>query len=172
MVNKGLEVIEAHWLYNMPYEQIKVLVHPESIVHSLVEYVDGSVLAQLAIPDMRIPIQFALTYPERCSLDLPKLDLAKLAKLTFFEPDMEVFRGLPLAYQVGKIGGTAPCIFNAANEVAVEAFLKGKIKFLDIYDTIEYALDKIPIEHKINSEVLYVTDSKVREITGAYLKTR
>jgi 1-deoxy-D-xylulose-5-phosphate reductoisomerase len=142
LMNKGLEVIEAHWLFGLPYEQIQVLVHPQSIVHSLVELVDGSVLAQLGPADMRLPIQFALTFPERWPAPWPRLSLADVGSLTFAKPDVELFPCLALAYGAGKEGGTMPAVLNAANEEAVAAFLQEKIAFLDIPRVIAKVLDK------------------------------
>lgn len=132
LANKGLEVMEAHWLFDMPYEKIDVVVHPQSIVHSLVEFCDGSVIAQLGEPDMRLPIQFALSWPDRFNYSFEQLDLVKAASLTFEAPDTEAFPSLKIAIECGKAGGTLPCAFNAANEEAVNAFLDGKIKYLDI----------------------------------------
>lgn len=132
LANKGLEVIEAHWLFNMPYEKIAVVVHPQSIVHSLVEFCDGSVIAQMGDPDMRLPIQYALSWPERYPYAFDQLDLVKYGSLTFEAPDLEAFPSLKIAMECGKAGGTLPCAFNAANEEAVNAFLEGKIKYLDI----------------------------------------
>ncbi len=132
LANKGLEVMEAHWLFDMPYEKIDVVVHPQSIVHSLVEFCDGSVIAQLGEPDMRLPIQFALSWPDRFNYSFEQLDLVKAASLTFEAPDKEAFPSLKIAIECGKAGGTLPCAFNAANEEAVNAFLEGKIKYLDI----------------------------------------
>ena len=132
LANKGLEVIEAHWLFNMPYDKIDVVVHPQSIVHSLVEFCDGSVIAQLGEPDMRLPIQYALSWPERFDYTFEQLDLVKAGTLTFEEPDTEAFPSLKIAVECGKAGGTLPCVFNAANEEAVYAFLADKIKYLDI----------------------------------------
>ena len=132
LANKGLEVIEAHWLFNMPYEKIDVVVHPQSIIHSLVEFCDGSVIAQLGEPDMRLPIQYALSYPCRYHKAFDQLDLIKAGTLTFEAPDMEAFPSLRIAIDCGKAGGTLPCVFNAANEEAVYAFLDNKIKYLDI----------------------------------------
>lgn len=132
LMNKGLEVIEAHWLFGVPVEQIEVLVHPQSIVHSMVEYIDGSVVAQMGIPDMRIPIVYALSYPERLRLGLPRLNLSKCGELSFSPPDFNRFPALQLAYKACKRGGTMPATLNAANEVAVEAFLAGKIRFPEI----------------------------------------
>ncbi len=132
LANKGLEVMEAHWLFAMPYEKIDVVVHPQSIVHSLVEFCDGSVIAQLGVPDMRLPIQYALSWPERYDYAFDQLDLVKAGALTFEAPDLEAFPSLKIAIDCGKAGGTLPCAFNAANEEAVYAFLAGKIKYLDI----------------------------------------
>lgn len=137
LMNKGLEVIEAKQLYGVSYDNIQVVVHPQSIVHSMVQYADGSVIAQLASTDMRLPIQYALTYPERMKCVAPKLDFWQMQPLTFEKPDTDTFRGLALAYEAGKIGGSMPCVMNAANEIAVEAFLNEQIRFLDIYDIIE-----------------------------------
>ena len=132
LANKGLEVMEAHWLFNMPYEKIAVVVHPQSILHSLVEFCDGSVIAQMGDPDMRLPIQYALSWPERYPYAFDQLDLVKYGTLTFEAPDLEAFPSLAIAIECGKAGGTLPCAFNAANEEAVNAFLEGKIKYLDI----------------------------------------
>ena len=132
LANKGLEVMEAHWLFNMPYDKIAVVVHPQSIVHSLVEFCDGSVIAQMGDPDMRLPIQYALSWPERYPYAFDQLDLVKYGSLTFEAPDLEAFPSLKIAIDCGKAGGTLPGAFNAANEEAVNAFLEGKIKYLDI----------------------------------------
>jgi 1-deoxy-D-xylulose-5-phosphate reductoisomerase len=142
MMNKGLEVIEARWLFDLPAEKIAVHIHPQSIVHSMVEYVDGSVIAQLGIPDMKTPIAYALSYPERLPLNLPPLDLCALGSLTFTKPDMERFACLGLAYDALHEGGTAPAVLNAANEVAVEAFLQGEITFLAIPAVIRGTLER------------------------------
>ncbi len=141
MMNKGLEVIEARWLFDLPAERIAVHIHPQSIVHSMVEYVDGAVMAQLGIPDMKTPIAYALSYPERLTLDLPPLDLCALQNLSFAEPDLDKFPCLALAFQALAAGGTAPAVLNAANEIAVDAFLREQIGFLDIADTIGRVLD-------------------------------
>lgn len=132
LANKGLEVIEAHWLFDMPYDKISVVVHPQSVVHSLVEFADGSVIGQLGEPDMRLPIQYALSWPERYHTAFDLLDLVRRSPLTFEEPDTEAFPSLKIAVDCGRAGGTLPCVFNAANEEAVYAFLDGKIKYLDI----------------------------------------
>lgn len=144
LANKGLEVIEAHWLFNMPYDKIDVVVHPQSIVHSLVEFCDGSVIAQLGEPDMRLPIQYALSWPERFDYTFEQLDLVKAGTLTFEEPDTEAFPSLKIAVECGKAGGALPCVFNAANEEAVYAFLADKIKYLDI----PYITAKVTEQHK------------------------
>ena len=141
MVNKGLEVIEAKWLFGVDVDQIQVVVQPQSIIHSMVEYEDGAVIAQLGTPDMKLPIQYALLYPERRYLPGKRLDFAQLASIQFEKPDMEVFRGLKMAYEVGTQGGTMPTVFNAANEYAVACFLEEKIRFLEIYDIIESCLE-------------------------------
>ncbi|HEX7057952.1 MAG TPA: 1-deoxy-D-xylulose-5-phosphate reductoisomerase [Bacilli bacterium] len=142
MANKGLEVMEAHWLFSLPYEQIDVLMHPESIVHSLVEFADTSVVAQLGVPDMRLPIQYALSYPDRFPASVKRLDLAKLGALHFYEPDFKRYPCLHMAYICGKTGGTMPAVYNAANEVAVQRFLAGEISFLHIEAVIEKTLER------------------------------
>ncbi len=137
LANKGLEVIEARWLFDMPAENIQVVVHPQSIIHSAVQYKDGAVIAQLGTPDMKIPIQYAFYYPERRYLEGKRLNLFEIGTLTFERPDINTFKALALAYKALEIGGTMPCVFNAANELAVKRFLNGEIKFLDIADFIE-----------------------------------
>ena len=170
LANKGLEVIEAHWLFDMPYEKIDVVVHPQSVIHSLVEYQDGSVLAQLGLPDMRLPIQYAFSYPERFDNAFGQLDLVKAGQLTFEAPDLEVFPALKLAVECGKAGGTLPCAFNAANEESVYAFLDNKIKYLDIPMTIE----KIIVRHQNILqpviEDIEQTDAETRRLTREILK--
>jgi len=141
LMNKGLEVIEAHWLFGLPPERIAVVIHPQSIIHSMVEFADGSVKAQLGVPDMKLPIQYALFFPERPRAPFKRLDIAALRQMTFHEPDGDRFRCLPLAYRALKIGGTAPAVLNAANEVAVQLFLDRRISFPAIADIIEDELD-------------------------------
>ena len=143
MMNKGLEVIEAHWLFGLPVEKIEVVIHPQSIIHSMVQFVDGSIKAQLGLPDMRLPIQYALTFPERLQNDIERTNLPKIGSLTFFEPDLTKFECLKLAFEALSEGGTAPCILNAANEVAVNKFLKKEIKFSYIPMLINKALNKV-----------------------------
>ena len=147
LMNKGLEVVEAHWLFSMDPDRISVVVHPESIVHSLVELMDGSMIAQLGVPDMRLPIQYALTYPERCPSPVRPLELTTIGSLTFEPPDLKRFRCLALAYEAVRQGGTAPAVLNAANEVAVDSFLREKISFLDIPRTIKHVMDA----HEVNA---------------------
>lgn len=140
MVNKGLEVIEAKWLFHLTYDQIQVIVQPQSVIHSMVEYKDGAVLAQLGTPDMKLPIQYALLYPHRAFLSGERLDFAKIGQITLEEPDKETFRALSLAYQAGRCGGTMPTVYNAANEFAVSMFLQRKIGYLAIVEMIAYAM--------------------------------
>lgn len=142
LMNKGLEVIEAHWLFDLPPEKIDVVIHPQSIIHSMVEFADGSVKAQLGVPDMKIPIQYALTYPERRPSTYDRLDFSQLREMTFLKPDRNKFQCLDLAYRSLEMGGTAPAVLNAANEVAVESFLNRKIRFVDIPRVIARALDE------------------------------
>lgn len=169
LVNKGLEVIEAHELFGIDYERIKVAVHPQSIVHSLVEFKDNAMIAQLGSTDMKLPIQLAFTYPHREENScLSPLDLMKTGALTFEEPDMETFKGLALAYEAGKTGGTMTAVFNAANEVAVELFMKEKIKFLDIYEIIENAMkNHVPCKAD-NLEIILKADKETRDWVYAY----
>jgi 1-deoxy-D-xylulose-5-phosphate reductoisomerase len=141
LVNKGLEVMEAGWLFNVPVSKIQVVVHPQSILHSAVEFEDGAVIGQMGTPDMKLPIQYALFYPDRLPMDGKKLDLFSIADMTFEKPDPDVFKGLKLALKAAEIGGSMPTVFNAANELAVARFLDKKIGFLDIYETIEKAMD-------------------------------
>lgn len=140
LVNKGLEVIEAKWLFDVEPGQIQVVVQPQSIIHSMVEYLDGSVIAQLGLPDMKLPIQYALFYPERKPMPGPSLDFYKLAQITFEQPDTDTFRGLALAYEAMEAGGTMPTVYNAANEKAVSLFLDHRISFLQIAEIIEMCM--------------------------------
>lgn len=169
MMNKGLEVIEAKWLFDLTPDQIKVIIHPQSIVHSLVHFADGSVKAQMGIPDMRIPILYALSYPDRYQSDLPKLDLALNHTLTFAEPDFLRFRNLKLAYEALNQGGNMPCILNAANEVAVNAFLSGKIGFMQMSDLVEHTMEKTEYFSSPGLGFLETTNSKAREIALNYI---
>ncbi|MBU3142087.1 1-deoxy-D-xylulose-5-phosphate reductoisomerase [Clostridium sp. CF012] len=163
LMNKGLEVIEAHWLFGVDYEDIQVVVHPQSIIHSMVEYIDGSVIAQLSATDMRLPIQYAINYPERNDAVIDKLDFYNMGNLTFEKPDMDTFKCLKLAYSAGKMGGNMPAIMNAANEVAVELFLDYKIKYLQIEYIIEKCMNKFEHHRSPSLEEILEIDLKVRE---------
>lgn len=166
MMNKGLEVIEAKWLFGLPKEKIEVVIHPQSIIHSMVEFADGSIKAQLGLPDMRVPIQYALTYPERLPNQYPKTDFKRIKNLSFIEPDLEKFECLKLAYDVLNTGGCSPIILNAANEIAVDRFLKGNITFSRIPYIIKKALDKVYLSAKYIStdlDSIFEYDSLTRE---------
>jgi 1-deoxy-D-xylulose-5-phosphate reductoisomerase len=170
MMNKGLEVIEAHWLFNAPADAIEVVVHPQSVIHSLVQYVDGSVLAQLGNPDMRTPIAYAMAYPERIDAGVAPLDLFKVAQLNFAAPDFERFPCLALAYQALRAGGTAPALMNAANEVAVAAFLERKISFLAIPRLIEEVLAALPAQPVRTLEDVLEADRAARAAAQAAMR--
>ena len=161
LVNKGLEVMEAKWLFDVELEQIQVLVHPQSIIHSAVQYVDGGIMAQMGVPDMKLPIQYALFYPDRRPMDTGRVDFFKLRQLTFEEPDTDTFRGLSLAYQAARRGGTLPTVFNAANEKAVALFLQRKITFLQIPELIERSME----DHRV------IDNPSVDEILAAETET-
>lgn len=163
MMNKGLEVIEAHWLFNLPKEKIDVVIHPQSIIHSMVEFVDGSIKAQLSLPDMKLPIQYALSYPDRWESSFVNTNFPILKELTFYEPELDKFRCLKLAFDVLLKGGTAPCVLNAANEIAVDKFLNNNIKFTQIPDMIEDALDGINHHSNIDYETILECDRQTRE---------
>ena len=162
MMNKGLEVIEARWLFDLGAEQIEVLVHPQSIVHSMVAFADGAVKAQLGVPDMKVPIQYALSYPSRWPAPHERLDWGKLSRLDFEQPDTDKFPCLRLAFEALDVGGTAPAVLNAANEAAVDRFLDENITFLDIPRVIERALERVPITSSPNLEDLYAADAEAR----------
>jgi 1-deoxy-D-xylulose-5-phosphate reductoisomerase len=169
LMNKGLEVIEAKWLFDLTSDQIKVIIHPQSIIHSLVHFADGSVKAQLGVPDMRVPILYALSYPDRLSSDLPKLDLSKYPTLNFIEPDPSRFRNLALAYHALRQGGNMPCIMNAANEVAVSAFLSGKIGFLQMSDVVEFTMEKTEYLASPGLGFLETSNSSARTVAQNYI---
>jgi len=164
MVNKGLEVMEAKWLFGVDYSQIEVVIQPQSIIHSMVQYIDGAVIAQLGTPDMCVPIEYALFYPERRSLPGDKLDFSKLSQITFEKPDYKVFRGLSLAIEAGKTGGTMPTVFNAANERAVAKFLKGEIKYTDIVRSIEKCMDAHKVSAHPDLEEILATEQWVYSV--------
>jgi 1-deoxy-D-xylulose-5-phosphate reductoisomerase len=169
LMNKGLEVIEARWLFNLSPEQISVIIHPQSIIHSLVHFADGSVKAQLGVPDMRVPILYALSYPDRLPSDLPRLVLKDCKALTFSDPDIKKFRNLTLAYEALNRGGNMPCILNAANEMAVKAFLDGKIEFTQMPEIVEYTMGTSLYSPLPDLDFLEVTDTSAREIALSYI---
>jgi len=169
LMNKGLEVIEARWLFDVPAEKIDVLIHPQSIIHSLVQFTDGSLKAQLGVPDMRLPIIYALTYPDRVTTDLPRASLAEIGTLTFEKPDTLRFRNLTLAREALKAGGNMPCALNAANEVAVAAFLKDMLSFTGIADTVEYVLEKTLYNNEASMGVYEETDSRSRGLAADFI---
>jgi 1-deoxy-D-xylulose-5-phosphate reductoisomerase len=172
LMNKGLELIEAHHLFGTPYQHIEVVVHPQSIVHSLIQLCDGATLAHLGYPDMRVPISFALHYPERVDVPVAQLDLVALGELTFEPADERTFACLRLARDAGQAGGTAPCTLNAANEVAVHAFLAGRIRFLDIAGVIEEALGSLPAEQVHSFEALGEADAQARRVAAELVAVR
>ena len=169
MVNKGLEVIEAKWLFDVSFDQIKVIIQPQSVIHSMVQFKDGAVMAQLGTPDMKLPIQYALCYPERRYLEGERLDFYKLSDITFEKPDMETFKGLKLAYEAGKEGGSMPTVLNAANEKAVALFLDRKIKYLQIADIIEECMMKhSKIDNPSLEEILEIEQRVYNYIDDRY----
>lgn len=170
LMNKGLEVIEAHYLFGAGYDSIKVTIHPKSIIHSFVQFRDGSLMAQLGCPDMQLPIQYAMTYPERLALDVERLDMTRVAKLEFFAPDFEKFPCLALAYRAGRLGGTAPAILNAANEVAVARFLEEKLAFMEIPRVIAAVLDEARVEAKPGLEQVLAADAWARQAAAAKIE--
>jgi 1-deoxy-D-xylulose-5-phosphate reductoisomerase len=171
LMNKGLELIEAHHLFGTPYEQIDVLVHPQSIVHSMIALCDGVTLAHLGYPDMRVPISYALHYPERVDVPVKRLDLAEVGALTFEPADDQTFSCLRLARAAGRVGGTAPCTLNAANEVAVHAFLRERLRFLDIAEVIEQTLAELPAERVHSFESLGEADADARRVANELVAT-
>ena len=172
LMNKGLEVIEAKWLFGLKTEQIDVVVHPQSIVHSLVQFEDGSIKAQLGLPDMRIPIQFALSYPDRLKSNFERFNFANYPQLTFEQPDLKTFRNLQLAFDALAAGGNAPCVLNAANEIAVAAFLNKQVGFLEMSDLIEETLTRSEFIAHPQLEDYIETDRKAREFTENLLKSK
>jgi 1-deoxy-D-xylulose-5-phosphate reductoisomerase len=170
LMNKGLEVIEAKWLFNLHANQIEVIVHPQSIVHSLVQFQDGSMKAQMGLPDMKLPIQYALAFPERIKSDFPRFNFTNYPNLTFEQADTDTFQNLNLAFQALESGGNMPCILNAANEIAVDAFLKDKIGFLQMSDLIKNAMDQVPFNAKPDLENYIETDALSRENAINFLK--
>jgi 1-deoxy-D-xylulose-5-phosphate reductoisomerase len=170
LMNKGLEMIEAKWLFNLEPEQIEVVVHPQSIIHSLVQFEDGSMKAQMGLPDMKLPIQYALGFPERMKNDFPRFNFRKYPSLTFEEPDYKTFRNLGLAIEALKVGGNKPCVLNAANEIAVWAFLKNRIGFLDITAVVEKTMEKIAFIEKPTLDEYFETDGEARNFAASIIK--
>lgn len=164
MANKGLEVMEAQWLFDVPADKVQVVIQPQSIIHSMVEFVDGGIMAQLGSPDMRLPIQYALTYPHRRTLNTERVDFFKLGQITFEEPDFETFKALKLAYDAAGIGGNIPTAFNAANELAVAKFLDRKIKYLDIPEIIQYAMEETRLVENPSVEQILETEKNAYEL--------
>ncbi len=169
-MNKGFEAIEAHHLFGVSYERIGVVVHPQSLIHSLIHLNDGSSLAHLGYPDMRVPISYALHFPERADVDVPQLDLAAVGSLSFEEPDLETFACLRLALEAGAAGGTAPCVLNAADEVAVAAFLAERIPFTGIAAVIERVLEEMPAQPLTHFDDLFAADAEARERSEAQVR--
>jgi 1-deoxy-D-xylulose-5-phosphate reductoisomerase len=169
MMNKGLEVIEAHWLFGAAPDKIEVLIHPQSLVHSMVSYEDGSLLAQLGNPDMRTPIAYGLAYPERIASGVEALDLSKFLQLNFFQPDFQRFPCLRLAYEALRAGASAPVVLNAVNEVAVDAFLNSALGFMQIETVIAQALEKIPLQDVDTLEAVFEIDSQARRVAHSYI---
>jgi 1-deoxy-D-xylulose-5-phosphate reductoisomerase len=169
LMNKGLEVIEAKWLFGLTSEQISVIVHPQSIIHSLVHFADGSVKAQLGVPDMRVPILYALSYPDRLQSDLPRLNLQEISALTFAEPDTKKFRNLTLAYEAIRRGGNMPCILNAANEMAVNAFLEARVSFMQMPDIVEYTMENSFFSESPDLDLLEVSDTGARNTALSFI---
>lgn len=170
MMNKGLEVIEAKWLFNLKPDQIDVIVHPQSIIHSIVQFEDGSMKAQMGLPDMKLPIQFALGYPNRLKSDFPRFNFLNYPQLTFEQPDSQTFRNLALAFEAMKMGGNMPCILNAANEIAVDAFLKDKVSFLGMSDVIEQSMQRVTFIKKPNYNDYVATDAETRLFASQLMK--
>ena len=171
LMNKGLEVIEAKWLFDLEPDQIDVVVHPQSIIHSMVQFQDGSIKAQMGLPDMKLPIQYALTYPHRFNSQYPRLNFADYSNLTFQQPDLKNFRNLALAFEALKLGGNMPCILNASNEVLVSLFLKDKISFLQMPEIIEACMNKVDHIKKPSYEDLVATDKNARKSTLELVKS-
>ncbi len=170
LMNKGLEMIEAKWLFNLSPDQVQVLVHPQSIIHSMVQFEDGSMKAQMGLPDMKLPIQYALSFPHRLKSNFPRYDFRKPNQLTFEEPDVKTFRNLSLATDALFKGGNLPCVMNAANEIAVYAFLRNRIGFLDMTDVIERAMEKVPFIEKPTLEEYFESDGESRHFAASLIK--
>jgi 1-deoxy-D-xylulose-5-phosphate reductoisomerase len=170
LMNKGLEMIEAKWLFNLQAEQIHVLIHPQSIIHSMVQFEDGSIKAQMGLPDMKLPIQYAMAFPKRIPNNFPRYDFKRISQLTFEDPDLKTFRNLALASIALQKGGNLPCVMNAANELAVYAFLKNRIGFLDITDVIERTMEKVSFVHKPSLEEYFESDGEARSYAADIMR--
>ncbi|RYZ83666.1 MAG: 1-deoxy-D-xylulose-5-phosphate reductoisomerase, partial [Proteobacteria bacterium] len=170
LMNKGLEMIEAKWLFNLEPAQVQVLVHPQSIIHSIVQFEDGSMKAQMGMPDMKLPIQYALSFPQRLLSNFPRYDFKKPSQLTFEDPDLRTFRNLSLATDALFKGGNLPCVLNAANEIAVYAFLRNRIGFLDMTDVIERTMEKVPFIAKPTLEEYFESDGEARSHAAGLIK--
>lgn len=170
LMNKGLEMIEAKWLFNLQPEQIQVVIHPQSIIHSMVQFEDGSIKAQMGLPDMKLPIQYAMAFPKRIPNDFPRYDFKKVSTLTFEEPDLKTFRNLALAQEALAKGGNLPCVMNAANEIAVFAFLRNRINFLDMTEVIEKTMQHLPFIEKPTLEEYFESDGEARNFAADIIK--
>jgi 1-deoxy-D-xylulose-5-phosphate reductoisomerase len=170
LMNKGLEMIEAKWLFSLKPEQIQVVVHQQSIIHSMVQFEDGSIKAQMGLPDMKLPIQYALTFPKRLKTDFPRYDFRKISNLSFEEPDIKTFRNLALAQEALNKGGNLPCVMNAANEIAVFAFLRNRINFLDMTNVIEKTMEQIPFIEKPTLQEYFDSDGEARNFAADIIK--
>ncbi|OPZ15744.1 MAG: 1-deoxy-D-xylulose 5-phosphate reductoisomerase [Bacteroidetes bacterium ADurb.BinA245] len=170
LMNKGLEMIEAKWLFNLQPEQVQVVIHPQSIIHSMVQFEDGSIKAQMGLPDMKLPIQYAMAFPKRIKNDFPRMDFKKINNLTFEEPDVKTFRNLSLATDALFKGGNLPCIMNAANEIAVYAFLRNRINFLDMTDVIEKTMDAVTFIEKPSLQEYFDSDGEARNFAADLIK--
>jgi 1-deoxy-D-xylulose-5-phosphate reductoisomerase len=172
LMNKGLEVIEAKWLFGLTPEEIDVVVHPQSVIHSMAQFEDGSIKAQMGYPDMKLPIQYALSFPDRLKSNFPRFNFADYPSLTFEKPDMETFKNLSLAFESMKMGGNAPCILNAANEIAVEAFLKEEIGFLEMSDLVASCLNTVSAIKNPTLEDYFDCDAETRARAKEFIKTK
>lgn len=170
LMNKGLEMIEAKWLFNLKPEQVQVIIHPQSIIHSMVQFEDGSLKAQMGLPDMKLPIQYALAFPKRIKNDFPRYDFKKINTLSFEEPDVKTFRNLALSQEALNKGGNLPCVMNAANEIAVYAFLRNRINFLDMTDVIEKAMQSVPFIANPTLEEYFESDGEARNFAADLIK--
>ena len=170
LMNKGLEVIEAKWLFNLAPEQVQVLIHPQSIIHSMVQFEDGSIKAQMGLPDMKLPIQYAMAFPQRIPNQFPRFDFKKINTLNFEEPDLKTFRNLALAIDALNKGGNLPCIMNAANEIAVWAFLRNRVGFLDMTDIIEKTMNHVPFIEKPTLDEYLDSDAEARNYTASLIQ--